>query len=553
MVSDKAEVAYFLSLLQASDITDMVLSPGSRNAPFSISLWQHPHFRVHVVVDERSAGFIALGIAQQSGKAVVLVCTSGTAVLNYGPAIAEAFYQQVPIIVASADRPARLVDQGEGQTIRQSGVLQNIVRYSADILFATPEATVEGQRVLREAVKTALSPPKGPVHLNFPFEEPLYKTTEQVVFAPSVEVKRVWENGPLPAEMTEHLQTAKKVLLLAGQLPPDNALVDRLADLQERTGMAVMTESHSNLAHPGFISTIDRWLMGLNGEDRSAFMPDLLITFGGNIISRKIKSWLREANCPHWRIDEGGLAENTYSNLRGVVRMHPLEVVEIFRGLLQRSDYSHSLLKINEGIRKSAVEALKSASFSDLTVHERVLKRIPGGWDVQMGNSSVVRYIQLFDSRNDLRYFGNRGVSGIDGVTSTAVGAAWTSERPTLLITGDLAFLYDSNAFWNTLHPRNLKIVVINNNGGGIFRIIEGPSATPSREAYFETTHQRSAMSVAGMYQLPFHRCDSSEELEEAMDWLFNRNDLAILEVHTPREANDIELHNYFRNLQQKQ
>lgn len=553
MISDKAEVSDFLALLHSAGIREVVLSPGSRNAPFSISLWENSNFNVHVVVDERSAGFIALGMAQQLQRPAVLICTSGTAILNYGPAVAEAFYQRVPLIVASADRPAKWIDQGEGQTIRQSGVFKNFTRFNADINYHNNGGADHGRTQLAKAIRLSMSPPEGPVHLNFPFDEPLYGLTESPtsdivlgngISAPESEFK-------LPDELLQALGEKKKIILLAGQLVPDSALTELVLRVQRNTGIAVLSESHSNLSGDGIITTIDRMLMGMSESEKDESSPELLLTFGGNIISRKVKAWLRKSGCKHWRIDEGGLPEDTFESLQGVIKMHPRDFLVDVATHFSPSEYGNNLLTIQRRIARRAEKIVPEMAFSDLTAIYRILQRLPGEWDLQMGNSSVVRYIQLFDTRSDLRYFGNRGVSGIDGVTSTAVGAASVSGRSTLLITGDIAFLYDSNAFWNGLNTDKLRIIVINNSGGGIFRIIDGPSATPSLGEYFETTHNRSAGYVAKAFDLPFRQCADEQEMAESLDWLFGEEKLAILEILTPRELNDKVLNLYFRELQQ--
>lgn len=554
MVSDKREVSDFLNLLSAAGITDVVLSPGSRNAPFSISLHGHPRFRVIPVPDERTAGFIALGRAQQTGRPVVLVCTSGTALLNYGPAVAEAFYQRVPLIVASADRPAEWIDHGEGQSIRQSGVLANITRGWADL----PESRgAEPQRsanrtAMRRLITLAMGPVPGPVHLNFPLDEPLYRMEEE-------DQQPGEPYGPvrLPTLHLEacrsDLHQARKVLILAGQLPPDERLTEALNAFAEDTGAAVMSESHSNLSGPYVLSTIDRLISGWSEETRQRYAPDVLITFGHNIISRRVKSWLRASGCAHWRVDEGGVAEDTYRKLKGVLACTPLEWLRAMDGAAQPSPYARALQEENNRVREAARHWITQAPYSDLTAMDVLLRSIPGGWDFQMGNSSVVRYIQLFETRPDIRYYGNRGVSGIDGVTSTAVGAASVSGRPTLLVTGDIAFLYDSNAFWSELRPHNLRIVVINNRGGGIFRIIDGPSTSAALAPYFETTHERSAGEVAGMYRLPFRQVADGAGLRAGLDWLYNREECSVLEICTPREENDRILKDYFRELKKYQ
>ena len=554
MISDKREVSDFLAELSASGISDVVLSPGSRNAPFSISLFEHPKFNVIPVVDERSAAFIALGIAQQTGRPAVLICTSGTAILNYGPAVAEAYYQRIPMLVVSADRPAEWIDHGEGQSIRQSGVFRNISKLNVDITPAEGihDREMENLRVMREAIRSALSPAAGPVHLNFPFYEPLYGMREETEGRLLPETPAVVAEQPDYSAFREAIQPNSKVLLLVGQIRPMDGLNEAVHSFAQRNGIAVMSESHSNLAHPDFITTIDRLIMGWDNAERERYAPDVLITIGNNIISRKVKAWLRASACAHWCVDDAGGKEDTFRKLKGVLPASPLQFLDDLSDLSLSSSYASELIQLNRSVRTIAAEVVSSLPFSDLVVTGDILSHLPAGWDMQMGNSAVVRYIQLYDSRSDIRYFGNRGVSGIDGVTSTSVGAAHASQRPTLLITGDIAFLYDSNAFWNALRPKHLRIIVLNNAGGGIFRIIDGPQSSPALGAYFETTHERSAGEVAAMYSIPFHSASDPISLSSGFEWLFGQEEMSILEICTPRLANDEVLKSYFRQLKER-
>jgi 2-succinyl-5-enolpyruvyl-6-hydroxy-3-cyclohexene-1-carboxylate synthase len=190
---------------------------------------------------------------------------------------------------------------------------------------------------------------------------------------------------------------------------------------------------------------------------------------------------------------------------------------------------------------------MKQAAWSDLQAFDIIQAKLPSGSDIQMGNSSAVRYLLLNDTRRDLRYFGNRGVAGIDGCTSTAVGAAHTSGMLTTLISGDIAFFYDSNALWNNLNKKNLRIIVVNNGGGGIFRIIDGPDPDSNAlETYFETAHNRSASGLAAMYNLPFQSSNNAESLSSGLAWLYSQEECAVLEVNTPRLDNSSMLKKYF-------
>lgn len=555
-ISDKRVVRDFIALLESAAVKHVVLTPGSRNAPFSISLNDHPEIQTHSVVDERSAAFIALGMAQQLGAPVVLICTSGTAALNFAPAIAEAFYQRVPLLIVTADRPFEWIDQGEGQSIRQREVFRNYVKASFEI---AEEATEGDQvwynvRIMDEAMRLCTEGVAGPVHLNFPLREPLYKTVPYE----KVTIKRVeaahtqWHlTDGEQIELSQVIAASSKVMVLAGQFLPHATLLEELVTFSAHPNAAVFTEAHSNMAHPRFVTTIDRMVMAMNDEAKQALVPDLLLTFGHNIISRKIKDYIRKGQCQHWHIDISGEGLDTLKHLTKVIRLHP---AEFFRSMNERlvnssikTDYASQVAQMNDATATAAQQYLASAPWSDLTSIVHIHRAVPSGTDIQMGNSSAVRYLLLDDARNDIRYFGNRGVAGIDGCTSTALGAAALSGRLTTLITGEIGFFYDSNAFWNNQPKEQLKVVVINNGGGGIFRIIDGPPTTGSAlEKYFETAHQRSARGLAAMYELPYQRADSLESLGQGLHWLYSTQGAAILEVMTPRLENAPVLKAYF-------
>ncbi|MBX7052482.1 MAG: 2-succinyl-5-enolpyruvyl-6-hydroxy-3-cyclohexene-1-carboxylic-acid synthase [Flavobacteriales bacterium] len=558
MISDKKPVQDFVSLLTAHGIEHVIITPGSRNAPFSISLLNYPGITSHSIVDERSAGFVALGMAQQLSKPVVLICTSGTAALNFAPAIAEAYYQRIPLLIITADRPMEWIDQGEGQSIRQRDLHRNYVKASCEIAEEAHDGDLVwyNVRVMDEAIRLCTEGVPGPVHINFPLRESLYKTVDNHDRNVKMIRTAATEISIHPDELKvvkTRLAQSKKVMVLAGQLPDQPELESYLTTFAQRDNVIVFTEAHSNLSSDTFITTIDRLIMGFDKEKKKYILPDILITIGRNIISRKIKEVLRAGETEHWHIDISGEGLDTLKNLR---RIFPISPIDFFRSIQEGekvsidSDYRKTINVWNEKARTVAAQYLEHAPWSDLSAFRIIHDAIPRNSDVQMGNSSVVRYILLNDSRGDLRYFGNRGVAGIDGCSSTAVGASFITGKLTTLITGDVAFFYDGNAFWNEMITANLKVIVINNGGGGIFRIIEGPNKTgEALEKFFETKHNRTAESFAAMYQLNYHSSDSVESLRGGLKWLYQTNQCAILEVFTPRLENDQILKQFFTTI----
>jgi len=337
-------------------------------------------------------------------------------------------------------------------------------------------------------------------------------------------------------------------------MAPNTSLLENLAAFAQHENVVVMTEAHSNLSHPDFITTIDRLIMGFDEEEKQFLVPDLLITVGHNIISRKIKEYLRSGQIEHWHVDVSGEGLDTYKQLTKII---PLTPDSFFKSIAQEkyqitSSYKKALLEKNNKAALASNQFISNSAWSDLQAFDTIMQNIPSGYDVQMGNSSVVRYVLLSDSRKDLSYFGNRGVAGIDGCTSTAVGASFISKKPTILITGDIGLFYDSNAFWNEMVNSNLKVIVVNNGGGGIFRIIPGPNTTGNAlDKYFETTHSRQAEGMAAMYSLNYKASSDKASLQEGLDWLYKQKNCAILEVHTPRLDNDKVQKSYFNYIKE--
>lgn len=559
MISDKKAIQDIVQLLEIKGIKHIIITPGSRNAPFSISLFKHPAFEVHSVVDERSAAYIALGIAQQSDHPVALICTSGTAALNYAPAVAEAFYQEIPMIVITADRPMEWVNQGEGQTINQSGIFNNYVRASYDIVQDMNDKDFEwyNARVMNEAIDKAMSPVRGPVHLNFPLRESLYKTIENRVLdvkvIETVELQKTIDNNQAQALIAD-LSAKRKVMVLVGQFHTNPETRQLLKQWANKDNVLVLTESHSGLESPDFMGCIDRMVMTMTDHELEELRPEIVISIGKNIISKKIKSLLRHQNVKHWYVSEDALVMDTFQRLTKIIPITPERFFAYTQAQLpnQKTEYRAKHMSLYEKKRVAADDYVNSAPYSDLVVSKIIMDRLPDNSLVQMGNSSVARYIQLFDRNDSLVFSGNRGVSGIDGCTSTAVGAAYVSKKMTTLISGDIAFLYDSNAFWNKMVTNNLRIIVINNGGGGIFRIIEGPKSTEALEEFFETTHNRTCEAVASMYGLHYLKASNREELEDGLKELYKRTDCSILEVFTPRLENDAILKDFFKNIKDK-
>ncbi|TFG72298.1 MAG: 2-succinyl-5-enolpyruvyl-6-hydroxy-3-cyclohexene-1-carboxylic-acid synthase, partial [Flavobacteriales bacterium] len=513
---------------KARGIKNIVISPGSRNAPLIIGFSEDPYFKCFSIVDERAAAFFGLGIAQCLREPVAVLCTSGSALLNYYPAIAEAYYSQIPLVVISADRPEYKIDVGDGQTIRQDHVFDRHIGYSAnlkqDILHATDrikkyrpnwlenKSLAEAQQdvqhyndsELNRAFHTLLALDL-PIHINVPFEEPLYgfatNLSVHAAIKPLLKESMKWSDTL--AGFGEIWNKAPKKMVLVGVNPPntlEQAFMERLA---KDPTVVVFTETTSNMYHADFFPSIDSIIAPIEKSEIKdelfeKLRPDVLVTFGGMVISKKIKAFLRQyAPKHHWHIDP----LRAFDTFFCLSHHFKCSANEFFAGLApstipSKGEYFRfwNAIKLDGELKRETY--LNEIPFSDLLAFHHIFKGIPKNRHLQLANSSTVRYSQLFKLHPSLKVFSNRGTSGIDGSTSTAIGAAYYCKEPTLLITGDLSFFYDSNALWNSYIRPDFRIILINNGGGGIFRILPGKEDTEKFETFFETTHHLNASQL---------------------------------------------------------
>ena len=537
-----------LEICQHKGVKHIVISPGSRNAPLTIGFTNNPYFTCYSIADERSAAFFALGIAQQLQQPVIVVCTSGSAVLNFYPAFAEAFYSQIPLVVLSADRPQHKIDIGDGQTIRQENVFANHSLFNANLNEWPSDAN---DALIQEALFVAVQQ-RGPVHINVPFEEPLYETVAEPTYAVQwIDTPIVSTAFALEESFVDCWNTATKKLVLVGELAPNTIDQKYLDSLANDPSVVVLTEKTSNLHHDSFMDQIDTLITPFSEEDFCAFRPDVLLTFGGMVVSKRIKSFLRNYKpTHHWHVD----TIRAYDTFGALTKHFKTDSTTFLSAVLKHktieSNYKASLAVLWKDRLKKQERYTQSAPFSDFKVFDFICKNLPKNSQLQVSNSSAIRYIQLFSMHPSLTVFCNRGTSGIDGSTSTAIGASVVNGLPTFLVTGDIGFLYDSNALWNNYIPANFKIILLNNRGGGIFRILPGHEETPTFNTFFETSHQLNASHLAEMYGLAYFEAQDENSLAQQYAAFLDQNEKpSILEIFTPEKLNDQVVLDFFRKL----
>lgn len=559
--SDKLTASMLSAIAAAKGMRHAVISSGSRNAPLVIAFDAQKEIECLSVIDERSAAFFALGIAQQTNLPVAVICTSGSAVLNYAPAVVEAFYQKIPLVVITADRPPEWIDQDDGQTIRQQNIFSNYCKGSYNLPVDANHADDNwyAQRVISEAFNVATEPGnEGPVHVNVPFREPLYKEVEKVeTDYKIIDVLNIQRRLPIEHEkkLLGTWSDSKKIMVIVGLHKPYKELNNLLDKLAKNQSVVILTETTSNMQNDKFIGNMDAVLDSLNEEDKKVLHPELLISLGGPVTSKKLKMYLRKYKpSQHWHISVSAAHTDTFQSLTHVLQVDEKYLFELFSEQHQdkTNRYAEHWQNISSNAYKELETYCKTIPFTDMKVMDMVMKHIPQNSDVHLGNSSPVRYANLFetDSKNGIHYYCNRGVSGIDGITSTALGSAYATDKMTTLITGDLAFFYDSNALWNKYLCDNFRMIVINNRGGGIFRLIDSKD-TPLLEKYFEAKHSMKAEELVKAHNIPYYSAKNEDELKQGLDKLYtnHKGKPAVLEVFTPNEVNADIWAGYFNSL----
>lgn len=537
-------------------IENAIVCPGSRSAPITLAFVRNPKITCYSIPDERSAGFIALGMAIKTQKPVVVVCTSGSAVYNLAPAVVEAFFQEIPLLIITADRPAEWIHQNDGQTIYQNNIFGDNVKKSFNLIadIKTEDTSWYYQRVVNEAIMNCVFEPAGPVHINIPIREPFYPKNNES-YIPSPKLKKIDFVVPksilTEAEiqsMLGQLQSFERILIAIGQTQFDEELNNTLKKIQEYN-IPILSDIISNIRIK-HISSHDLFLK----PELLDFKPDLLITLGQSFISKSFKKYFQKNKVTaHWHLQNGTKIKDTLQSITKIITVNPVYFFEKFLQYLEKQSVTAYLKPIQKdyfekiNFANTKAEVLKSdfltakSEYSDLKAYGICLDNLPLGCDLHLANSMAVRYVNMLgiNSQKNIEVFANRGTSGIDGCLSTAIGAAISTKKQTVLMVGDMAFLYDRNAFWNNYLPNNIRIIVFNNAGGNIFRMIEGPASQPELEEYFETKQAFSAKSTILEAGFEYYKAANEAELNAEFNHFFDESDKSkCLEIFTDGSTN---------------
>jgi len=525
MYSNKTNVNILTSLLVAHGIRHAVVCPGSRNAPLVHNLSQCPSIVCYPITDERSAGFFALGIAQQTDQPVVVCVTSGTALLNLAPAVAEAYYQHQSLVVLSADRPTAWIGQLDGQTLQQPGALAPWVSITVNL----PEDDVwHCNRLVNEALLSATADHHPCVHINIPITEPLFDFS--VSHLPPQRVIRCYRpavcSDQLPQALVDDCLAASRPLVIFGQLSARRFHYEGVNYLFSH--VLVLHESLSPLTG---LSLIDDVLQHLPDDRQQSLLPDFILYVGDAIVSKRLKHFLRRAIDAHtWRISLTGDVEDTFQNLHALVVGDAERLLQSLDTALKkhsdfyngaRSSYRQQWLALLLEARKKADSSpLSFSGIGAVRLFEQQLETVGYPFEVHYANSTSIRLANIYAKGHPV--WCNRGVNGIEGSLSTAAGfaASMSTDSRVFCVIGDLSFFYDQNALWNRHVDGRLRILLLNNGHGAIFDQLPGLEASPVHDSFVAGRHRTSAEGICHQLDVVYLKADDMPQLQHGIDTL---------------------------------
>lgn len=552
MFSNKENVNILTALLVKSGIRKAVVCPGSRNSPIVHNLCECKQIECYSVTDERSAGFFALGVCLSEYEPVVVCVTSGTALLNVAPAVAEAYYQHLPLIIVSADRPQQWIDQSDGQTIHQANVLEPHVCKSVDL----PEPSGEEQRwycnrLVNEALLATAQRGGGPVHINVPITEPLFEYNVETL-PPQRLIRRSATAGDIEGvyNLVSDFKKARKPMIVVGQMQADEIgnVIESLEELCKYTIVLQEKLANDDLCPP---QHFDELLSVLADDDR--LRPDFLIYIGGTIVSKRLKRFLR--GCKGIRsvlVDQRGDVRDTFMNLTDIIECTSEQFFSVMADELKDSQPTAFGNRWKVELEKTAAEA---AAFQPDYSQMLAVKRFHELYDEEQidgemvyGNSSAVRLGNIYSNQY---IHVNRGVNGIEGTLSVAVGMAVARREieDIYCVIGDLSFFYDQNALWNRNLDSNLGILLLNNGGGGIFHQLAGLEGSPHRDSMIGASHETTAEGICKENDIVYFAAHDESELETGLKAFFDSEEgPVLLEVFTDSEEDARVMREYYEH-----
>lgn len=521
MYSDKINVNILTSLMVAHGVRTVVVCPGSRNAPLAHNFASCPEMHCVAATDERSAGFYALGLALASERPVAVCVTSGSALLNLAPAVAEAYYREVPLLVISADRPLAMINQLQGQTLPQAGALGMMVK--ATMQLPEPHNEVERwhcNRLVNEAMIKMLLHGGGPVHINVPISEPLYNfAVEELSEERKISMAAASADEALLTAIAADFAKARKPLIVVGQM--ERREWHRAAEAVEKleTRAVVLAEKLSDDSDhqlPALDMLVE--LMA-NAAD---YQPDYIIYIGGNMVAKAMRQFLQQTK-PRRSIvvSDAGEVADVMMNATDIVEAKPSEMLRALASAVSSDKEASTWIESWQRLKAEAIEQANEATgnWQNEAIREFFHAIRGKEMNVHVANSLSVRMALKYADRY---LYVNRGVNGIEGSLSTAAGFSIMSACPVTCIIGDLSFFYDANALWNQELCGNFRILLLNNKCGGIFSKFEQLADSPACDSYVMAKHNATAEGVCMQNNVVYRKAKTDEQIREGISWLID-------------------------------
>lgn len=549
MYATDPTVLELVALLKAHRVRDIVISPGSRHYAFTRSFENDEFFTLHSVVDERSAGFYALGLIQAHGAPAAVICTSGTASVNYGSAMAEAYYQNLPLIAITTDRLPEFLGQMEDQMFDQRALFEGFTKFTGQLRPIVNERDRwYCNRVINEALLTAREDAPGPVHLNMPIESHsrVSFTTATLPRVRLIHRHTVSALSPQDWENVAARLQGRKVLVVWGQSDrPAPTTMRLLSHFSRNVGSPILSDHLANVHSPHRVANPLGFLHS-HASSRSDLRPDIVITFGGNLVFKdELKRFLGTSDFEHWRVHLDGKIADPFRRLTHVFAVSPDEFLSRATPQVANSEaYARSFL----GAASQTGEP--DVAYGELRVVGEVLRSLPDGSALHIANSAPIRMANLYAVDESIDVFCNRGVNGIDGCMSTAIGYAVATGRPTYLLIGDLTFFYDMNSLWIRHLPRNLRIVLVNNEGGAVMHSPLPREYQRRAGVHVSAAHAATARGWVESLGIGYFEARDDSQVSQGLRWLTEGEAPRVLEVFTEKVSDIAQLKGYYAGLE---
>jgi len=543
-----------IALLKKFGIRKIVVSPGSRHRPLVASLEQDDYFELFTVIDERGAAFFALGLIQESNEPIAITCSSGTACMNYGSAIVEAFYQKLPLLVLSTDRNPVFLNQGEDQMYDQASTFSRCTKYHAQLpLINSDTDRWYCNRLINEGLISLTAHGRGPVHLNIPI------TSHH---SDSINVEKL----PEVRKISYHTLTScfdwqifasklrgKKIAVVWGQsVQQSEAMASAIDSFLQKTGAVILTDKMSNCHSRFALKNTLLALQAITPAEVEAMLPDIVVSIGGNyIFNNEIKRFFKNGKIENWQVGEEIEICDPFWRLTEKFNMPESD---FFKSLSDAISYKTDSAYRDSWIQFENLPIPPMEIFDEIYPIGKLLQNLPGNCDLQLANSNTIRFAHYFNIKPSVRVNCNRGVNGIDGSMSTAVGFSAINRRPTFYITGELSFFYDMNALWIKYRSSNLRILLINNNGGAVMYDLHSRPTDSRYPVYLATGHNAVAKGWAESQGFLYISAHNKDEVDKGIAIMTDENldKPIIMEVFTDYDGDGTAAGRYFATLDRR-